>query len=137
VPILLKIAPDLTFDQIDDVITLVQKHGIAGIVATNTTINHPTPSEGGLSGAPLRVRATECVRHISRQTRGQLPIIGVGGVFTAEDAYEKIRAGANLIEVWTGMIYEGPAIVRNINRELLRLLARDGFGSIAEAVGAE
>jgi dihydroorotate dehydrogenase len=137
VPILLKIAPDLTFDQIDDVITLVQKHGIAGIVATNTTIDHPTPPEGGLSGTPLRARATECVRHVSRQTQGNLPIIGVGGVFTAEDAYEKIRAGASLIEVWTGLIYEGPAIVRNINRGLLRLLARDGFGSIAEAVGTE
>ncbi len=137
IPVLLKIAPDLTFDQIDDVIALVQKHGIAGIVATNTTVDHPTPPEGGLSGAPLRARATECIRHVSRQTHGKLPIIGVGGVFTAEDAYEKIREVASLIEVWTGMIYEGPAIVRNINRGLLRLLARDGFGSIAEAVGTE
>ena len=137
IPILLKIAPDLTFDQIDDVIALVQKHGIAGIVATNTTIDHPTPPEGGLSGAPLRARATECIRHVWRQTQGKLPIIGVGGIFTAEDAYEKIRAGASLIEIWTGMIYEGPAIARNINRGLLRLLARDGFGSIAEAVGTE
>ena len=137
VPMLIKIAPDLTFDQIDDVVTLVQKHGIAGIVATNTTIDHPTPPEGGLSGAPLRARATECVHHVCRQTQGKLPIIGVGGIFTAEDAYEKIRAGASLVEVWTGMIYEGPAIVRNINRGLLRLLARDGFGSIAEAVGTE
>ena len=137
IPILLKIAPDLTFDQIDDVIALVQKHAIAGIVATNTTIDHPIPPEGGLSGAPLRARATECIRHISRQTHGRLPIIGVGGIFTAADAYEKIRAGASLVEVWTGMVYEGPAIVRNINQGLLRLLARDGFGSIAEAVGAE
>jgi dihydroorotate dehydrogenase len=137
VPILIKIAPDLTFDQIDDVIALVQKDEIAGIVATNTTIDHPTPPEGGLSGAPLQARATECVRHIWRQTQGKLPIIGVGGIFTAEDAYEKIRAGASLVEVWTGMIYEGPSIVRNINRGLLRLLARDGFGSIAEAVGTE
>ena len=136
-PVLLKIAPDLTFDQIDDAVSLVQKHGIAGIVATNTTIDHPTPPEGGLSGAPLRTRATECIRHIWRQTSGQLPMIGVGGIFTVEDAYEKICAGASLIEVWTGMIYEGPAIVRNINRGLLRLLARDGFGSLAEAVGTK
>jgi dihydroorotate dehydrogenase len=136
-PILLKIAPDLTFDQIDDVVALVQKHKLAGVVATNTTIDHPSPSWGGLSGAPLRGRSTECVRHIRRQTNGQVPIIGVGGVFTAEDAYEKIRAGASLVEVWTGMIYEGPAIVRTINRELLRLLERDGFGSMAEAVGTE
>jgi len=136
-PILLKIAPDLTFDQIDDVIALIEKHELVGIVATNTTIDHPTPPEGGLSGAPLRARSTECIRHIHRRTNRKLPIIGVGGIFTAEDAYEKIRAGAALIEVWTGMIYEGPAIVRNINRGLLQLLDRDGFGSIAEAVGTE
>jgi len=137
IPTLLKIAPDLTFDQIDDIVTLVQKHKLAGIVATNTTTDHPIPPEGGLSGAPLRARATECVRHVRRQTKGELPIIGVGGIFTADDAYEKIRAGASLVEVWTGMIYEGPAIVRDINRGLLRLLERDGFGSIAEAVGTE
>jgi dihydroorotate dehydrogenase len=137
VPILLKIAPDLTFDEIDDILELATQHGIAGIVATNTTIDHPTPSQGGLSGAPLRARATRCVRHIWRHTGGQLPIIGVGGVFTAKDAYEKIRAGASLVEVWTGLIYEGPAIVGNINRGLLRLLERDGFHNIAEAVGTE
>lgn len=136
-PVLLKIAPDLTFDQIDDVVGLVEQHKLAGVVATNTTIDHPTPPEGGLSGAPLRARATECVRHIRRQTKGRLPIIGVGGVFTAADAYEKICAGACLVEVWTGMIFEGPSIVRDINRGLLRLLARDGFGSIADAVGTE
>ena len=130
-PILLKLAPDLTFAQIDDALELAQQHGVAGIVATNTTA---TP-EGGLSGAPLRARATECIRHVRRQSK--LPIIGVGGIFTAADTYEKIRAGASLVEVWTGMIYEGPAIVRNINRGLLRLLERDGFGSIAEAVGTE
>ena len=136
-PVLLKIAPDLTFDQIDDAVGLIERHKLAGVVATNTTIDHPTPPEGGLSGAPLRARATECIRHIRRQTKGRLPIIGVGGIFTAEDAYEKIRAGACLVEVWTGMIFEGPSIVRNINRGLLRLLARDGFGSIADAVGTE
>ena len=136
-PILLKIAPDLTFDQIDDVVALAQKHGLSGIVATNTTVDHPTPPEGGLSGAPLRARATECIRHIRRQTKGRMPVIGVGGVFTAEDAYEKMRAGASLVEIWTGMVYEGPAIVRNINRGLLRLLARDGFDDITEAVGTE
>jgi dihydroorotate dehydrogenase len=136
-PVLLKIAPDLTFEEIDDIVELAQQHGIAGVVATNTTINHPTPAQGGLSGAPLRARATKCVRHIWRHTGGQLPIIGVGGIFTTQDAYEKIRAGASLVEVWTGLIYEGPGIVGNINRGLLRLLARDGFHSIAEAVGTE
>jgi dihydroorotate dehydrogenase len=130
-PVLLKLSPDLTFEQLDDALDLAQQHAIAGIVATNTTA---TP-EGGLSGAPLRARATECIRHIRRQSK--LPIIGVGGIFTAADAYEKIRAGASLVEVWTGMVYEGPAIVRNINRGLLRLLERDGFGSMVEAVGTE
>jgi dihydroorotate dehydrogenase len=136
-PVLLKIAPDLTFEQIDDVLEVAQQHGISGIVATNTTTNHLTPPKGGLSGAPLRARATECVRHIWRQTHGNLPIVGVGGVFTATDAYEKIRAGATLVEVWTGLVYEGPGIVRAINSGLLRLLERDGFGSIADAVGTE
>jgi dihydroorotate dehydrogenase len=134
-PVLVKVAPDLTFDQLDDVLELARKHGTAGIVATNTTVNHPTPPEGGLSGVPLRGRATEFVRHIRRQTRGQLPVIGVGGIFNAADAYEKIRAGASLVEVWTGMIYEGPSIAAEINRGLLRLLERDGFGSITQAVG--
>ena len=136
-PVLLKIAPDLSFEQIDVVVELALKHGIAGIVATNTTIDHPTPSQGGLSGAPLRAHSTKCVRHIWRQTQGRLPVVGVGGIFTADDAYEKIRAGANLIEVWTGLVYEGPAIVRNINSGLLQLLERDGFSHIAEAVGTE
>lgn len=137
VPVLLKIAPDLTPEQMDEVVVLAFKHNVAGIVAVNTTLDHPAPPEGGLSGAPLRARATECVRHLRRQTQGRLPIVGVGGIFTAEDAYEKIRAGANLVEVWTGMIYEGPAIARNINRGLLQLLQRDGFGHVAEAVGTE
>jgi dihydroorotate dehydrogenase len=132
-PVLLKLAPDLTFEQMDEALELAQKHKLAGIVATNTTIDHPVPPEGGLSGAPLRVRATECVRHLRRQSK--LPIIGVGGIFGAADAYEKIRAGASLVEVWTGLIYEGPSLVRDINHGLLRLLERDGFGSIAEAVG--
>ncbi|MEI6083424.1 MAG: quinone-dependent dihydroorotate dehydrogenase [Verrucomicrobiota bacterium] len=136
-PVLLKLAPDLTFDQLDDALDLIQKHKLAGVVATNTTIDHPVPPEGGLSGKPLRERATECVRHIYRQTHSKLPIIGVGGIYTAADAYEKIRAGASLVEVWTGLIYEGPAMVAKINRGLLRLLERDGLNNIAEAIGSE
>lgn len=136
-PVLVKVAPDLTFEQLDDVLELARKHNLAGIIATNTTVDHPVPPEGGLSGAPLRGRATEFVRHIRRQTRGQLKVVGVGGIFTAADAYERIRAGANLVEVWTGLVYEGPAMVARINRHLLRLLERDGFGNIAEAVGTE
>lgn len=136
-PVWLKLAPDLTFEQIDEALGLVQQYQLAGVVATNTTIDHPVPPEGGLSGKPLRQRATKCVRHIYRQTHGKLPIIGVGGIYTAADAYEKIRAGASLVEVWTGLIYEGPAMVANINRGLLSLLARDGFNNVADAVGSE
>src|SRR5258705_8209519 len=110
-PVLLKLAPDLSFDEMDEALQLAQKHRLAGIVATNTTVDHPAPPEGGLSGAPLRARATECIRHLRRQSK--LPIIGVGGVFSAADAYEKIRAGASLVEVWTGLIYKGPALVRD------------------------
>jgi dihydroorotate dehydrogenase len=134
-PVLLKLAPDLSFEQMDDAVALAESHHLDGFVATNTTVEHPVPPEGGLSGAPLRRRSTECVRHLRRGSR--LPIIGVGGIFSAADAYEKIRAGASLVEVFTGLIYEGPALVRDIHRGLLRLLERDGFGSLAEAVGTE
>jgi dihydroorotate dehydrogenase len=134
-PVLLKLAPDLTFDQLDDALVLVQKHKLAGIVATNTTLDHPVPPEGGLSGKPLRDRATECIRHLYRQSSGTVPLIGVGGIFSAEDAYEKICAGASLVEVWTGLIYEGPALVAKINHGLCHFLERDGFGGIHEAIG--
>jgi dihydroorotate dehydrogenase len=136
-PVLLKLAPDLAFEQIDDALELARQHGVAGIVATNTTVQHPTPPEGGLSGAPLRARSTACIRHIHRQSRGALPIIGVGGVFSAEHAWEKIRAGASLVEVWTGLVYEGPFIARHINRGLVRRLERAGLDHIGQAVGAD
>jgi len=136
-PVLVKLSPDLTFDQIDQVIELVAKHAIAGIVATNTTIKHSTQYEGGMSGLPLRSRSTECIAHISKQTLGKLPIIGVGGIFSASDAYEKICAGACLVEVWTGLVYEGPSIALNINKGLRKLLERDGFKNITEAIGSK
>lgn len=123
-PILLKIAPDLTSQQIDDVIDLAMEIKLDGLVATNTTISREqlqTTSSalesigaGGLSGAPVRKRSTEIVQYIHQKTRGQLPVIASGGIFTAEDAKEKLAAGASLIQVWTGFIYEGPAIVKNI-----------------------
>jgi dihydroorotate dehydrogenase len=123
-PILLKIAPDLTPQQIDDVIDLAMEIKLDGLVATNTTISreqlHTTGQElesigaGGLSGAPVRKRATEIVQYIHQKTKGQLPIIASGGIFTAADAKEKLAAGASLVQVWTGFIYEGPAIVKNI-----------------------
>lgn len=129
-PILLKIAPDLSFDQLDDVIEILKETELAGIVATNTTISrdliHATPKQieeigaGGLSGKPLRKTSTEIVKYISNKTQGKLPIIAVGGIFTAEDAIEKLEAGASLVQVYTGFIYEGPMIVKNICKTLIK-----------------
>jgi len=124
-PILLKIAPDLTIEQIDDVIDLALEIKLDGLVACNTTIDRSSltadskkKSEaigaGGLSGAPARKKSTEIINYISKKTNGQIPIIASGGIFTAEDAKEKITAGASLLQVWTGFVYEGPGIVKNI-----------------------
>jgi len=120
----LKIAPDLTWQQVDDVIDLALEIKLDGLVATNTTISREqlqtTNDEvqaigaGGLSGAPVRKRSTEIVRYIHQKTNGRIPVIASGGIFTAEDAKEKLAAGASLVQVWTGFIYEGPAIVKNI-----------------------
>ncbi|MGN7720333.1 quinone-dependent dihydroorotate dehydrogenase [Chitinophaga sp. 22620] len=123
-PILLKIAPDLTNEQLDDIIEIVQDTGLAGIVATNTTISREglsTPAAelekigaGGLSGLPVKERATDVIRYIHKGSGGKIPIIAVGGIFTAADAQEKLDAGASLVQVYTGFIYEGPAIVKKI-----------------------
>ena len=127
-PLLLKIAPDLSWDQIDDVIDLAMEIKLDGLVATNTTISRAglqTNDEkikelgaGGLSGYPLKNRSTEIVQYIHQKTRGEIPIIASGGIFTADDAKEKFRAGASLIQVWTGFIYEGPGIVKKIIKDL-------------------
>ena len=128
-PILLKIAPDLTTSQIEDVIDLALEINLDGLVAANTTINREgltsDPSllesigNGGLSGRPVRERATEMVDYIHQKTGGKIPIIASGGVFTANDAAEKLAAGAAMVEVWTGFIYEGPMIVKRISSSLL------------------
>ena len=127
-PIFLKIAPDLTKEQVDDVIDLSLEIKLDGIVAANTTISRDdlvTDSPklaiigaGGLSGKPLRQKSTEIVRYINDRTGGQVPLIASGGIFSGEDAIEKFRAGASLVQVWTGFIYEGPSIVMNICRVL-------------------
>jgi dihydroorotate dehydrogenase len=127
-PILLKIAPDLTAGQLDDVIDLSMEIKLDGLVAANTTVSRvglvtadaeiTAMGAGGLSGWPLRHRSTELVNYIYKKTNGQIPVIASGGIFTADDVKEKIAAGAVLIQVWTGFIYEGPAIVKKISREL-------------------
>jgi dihydroorotate dehydrogenase len=127
-PILLKIAPDLTWYQLDDVIDLASEIGLDGLVATNTTISRDNLTTsikqmqsigaGGLSGRPLEQRSTEVLEYIIKKTKGNIPVIGSGGIFTAADAKKKIKAGASLIEVWTGFIYEGPVIVKKICNSL-------------------
>ncbi|WP_118951069.1 quinone-dependent dihydroorotate dehydrogenase [Taibaiella helva] len=123
-PILLKIAPDLTLEQLDDIIDIVHNTGIQGIVATNTTISRAglqtadkeveAMGAGGVSGLPVKDKATDVIRYIHQRSNGAIPIIAAGGIFTARDAQEKLDAGASLVQVYTGFIYEGPRIVRNI-----------------------
>ncbi|MDX9976153.1 MAG: quinone-dependent dihydroorotate dehydrogenase [FCB group bacterium] len=125
-PLLVKIAPDLSWEQIDDVLQVIADAGLSGIIATNTTIGREglttaIDEAGGLSGMPLRARATEVIAHIHKVTEGRLPIVGVGGIFTGSDAKEKIDAGAVLVQLYTGFIYEGPMVLRALCRELIRL----------------
>ena len=127
-PILLKIAPDLTNEQLDDIVEIVINTKIAGLVATNTTIARSGLSynkefiekigAGGLSGKPVKNRSTEVIRYISKKSKGKFPIIGVGGIHSPQDAIEKLEAGASLIQIYTGFIYEGPSLVKRINKEL-------------------
>ncbi|MDB9315081.1 quinone-dependent dihydroorotate dehydrogenase [Spirulina sp. CS-785/01] len=148
-PITVKIAPDLSDEAILAVLELAKTYQVAGIIATNTTIRRDqlqtqviektgkpvTEEAGGISGQPLKKRSTEVIRLIWRETGGQLPIIGVGGIFTAADAWEKITAGACLLQVYTGLVYEGPGMVKRILTGLLERLEESGFASLQEAVG--
>lgn len=127
-PILLKIAPDLTDAQLDDIIEIVNETKIAGIIATNTTLSRDGLSSetslkeqsGGLSGKPLTQRSTEVIRYLSEKSNRSFPIIGVGGIHSPQDAIEKLNAGASLIQIYTGFIYEGPGLIKKINKEILR-----------------
>lgn len=148
-PIFVKIAPDLEWEAISDIMAIAQSYNLAGLIATNTTISReglqtqiiektgksPQEEAGGISGRPVRDRSTEVIRFIHQQSQGQIPIIGVGGIFTAEDAWEKITAGACLIQTYTGWIYEGPMMVSRILTGLLTKLEENGLNSISEAVG--
>jgi dihydroorotate dehydrogenase len=141
-PVLVKIAPDMDFSQADDIAEVAMSEKISGIIATNATaflretLVSGSQEPGGLSGKPLRALATSFVRHLYRAVAGKLPIIGVGGIFTAQDAYEKMKAGACSVQIYTGFVYEGPAVVKRINQGLIRLMERDGFKSISEAIGS-
>ena len=148
-PLLVKIAPDLAWEDITAIVELVQRYELAGVIATNTTIRRdglktaqilatgqsPAQEAGGLSGAPLRSRSTEVIRYIWELTQGTVPIIGVGGVFTAQDAWEKLAAGSSLVQVYTGWTYEGPWMVRRILEGLGVALGHHRLRHIKEVIG--
>lgn len=143
-PILLKIAPDMSDEQMRDVVQAAVAEGVSGLIATNSTLSRDAvkghahaEQAGGLSGRPMTERATAWIREIYQEVGSQVPIIGVGGIFNGEDAYRKIRAGASLIQVYTGMIYEGPGIAKKINKQLVRLLEQDGFAHLKDAIGVD
>ncbi len=142
VPIFVKISPDMADADMEDVAEVALELQLAGIIATNTTIRRDGPtahveSVGGLSGKPLRDRAATVIRFLHCRTQGRIPLIGVGGIFTAEDAYARLRAGASLVQIYTGLIYEGPYLPRRINEGLLKLMERDGVNRVADIVGID
>ena len=144
-PLLVKLSPDLAVADLEQIAAVARKTSIAGIIATNTTIGREglrssaeeiqACGEGGLSGLPLRVPSNRMISRLYQLTAGQIPLIGVGGIFTAEDAWEKICAGASLVQLYTGLIYQGPGIVAEINKGLHKIIEHEGIRSLDEAVG--
>jgi dihydroorotate dehydrogenase len=143
-PLLLKIAPDLTDEDLRDIAEVALAGGLDGLIVTNTTIARPDSlvsaakgETGGLSGTPLFEASTRVLREVYRLTGGKIPLIGVGGIASGGDAYAKIRAGASLVQIYSALIYQGTALVPRINRELAQYLRRDGFANLAQAVGVD
>jgi dihydroorotate dehydrogenase len=145
VPLLVKLSPDLGQHELEMIVDVIESLKIDGIIATNTTVSRDNLrtgakrvaafGEGGLSGRPLKNVSTKMIAQLYELTRGRIPLVGVGGIFTAEDAWEKISAGASLVQLYTGFIYQGPNIAREINEGLSRILEREGFANVDEAVG--
>ncbi|MYL96529.1 quinone-dependent dihydroorotate dehydrogenase [Novosphingobium sp. FGD1] len=142
-PVFLKVAPDLEPADIDAIARIAIERRLGALIVSNTTISRPALASahrsetGGLSGAPLRDLAQQRLRDFRKATGGAVPLVGVGGIATAEDAFARIRAGASLVQLYSAMVYEGPSIARTINSGLAKLLKREGFASIADAVGSE
>jgi dihydroorotate dehydrogenase len=144
VPLVVKIAPDASDDDLDDIVAVCRELRMDGIIVGNTTLSRP-PSllsarrgeTGGLSGAPLTALSTDVLRRTAQRVERQFPLVGCGGVGSGADAYAKIRAGATLVQLYSAMVYEGPPLIRRIKDELAALLARDGFATVTEAVGAD
>jgi dihydroorotate dehydrogenase len=144
VPLIVKIAPDATDDDLDDIVAVSRALRIDGIIVGNTTLSRPASlrsprrrEAGGLSGTPLAELSTEVLRRTARRVEGHFPLIGCGGVGSGVDAYAKIRAGASLVQLYSMLVYEGPPLVRRIKDELAALLARDGLVSVSQAIGAD
>jgi dihydroorotate dehydrogenase len=142
-PLLVKLAPDLDGKALENSVRVIQEFSIQGIIVTNTTVERPEliskyrTETGGLSGKPLQKRSTAMIRTLFAELGADIPIIGVGGIFNGADAYEKIRAGAAAVQIYTALIYEGPGLVRKVKEELANLLESDGYKSVSEAVGAD
>ena len=142
-PVFLKVAPDLEEDDLGRIVRSAVDHGIAAIIVSNTTVSRPplksahANAAGGLSGRPLKPLALDALRKFRRASGGEIPLIGVGGIENADDAWERIRAGASLVQLYSAMVYEGPGIARRIAGGLAERVKREGFANIAEAVGTE
>ena len=142
VPMLLKVSPDLSFAQLDAIVELALKHHLTGIIATNTTTSRAglsrDPGEaGGLSGRPLAARSLEVLRHLRGALGERLPIVSVGGIASADDVYTRLKLGASLVQLYTSLVYQGPGLVRSINRGLLQRLERDGAPTLESVIGAD
>ena len=141
IPLLVKVAPDLTWEELDEVLAACSDRDIEGIIATNTTssrggLQENLDEQGGLSGAPLAERSCEVVRYIYQKTNGELPIVGVGGVSSASGVLKLMSSGASLVQLYTGFVYEGPGLVRKVKRDLVRFIDKNGLRSITEIIGS-
>jgi dihydroorotate dehydrogenase len=142
-PVFLKVAPDLGEGEPDQIVRVAIQHGVDALIVANTTVSRPplksryAGERGGLSGAPLKALALKALRDFRSASGGQIPLIGVGGIATADDAWERIRAGASLVQLYSAMVYQGPGIAGRIARGLAQRLKREGYANIAEAVGTE
>ncbi len=144
-PVFIKLSPDISFEALDSILEVAKKHRIHGIITTNLTkkrnnpliVDENVPVVGGVSGKPVQDLSDKLLSYIHKKEKSRFVLIGCGGIFTAEDAYKKIRAGASLVQMITGMIFEGPQVISEINRGLVKLLDRDGFNNVNEAVGVD
>ena len=142
IPLLLKVSPDIKDDNISNIVDVAKKNNISAIILTNTTngnrnnlISESKKEEGGLSGEPLKKISTDLIKKFYRELNGEIPIIGVGGIDSGKSAYEKLVAGASLLQLYTGFVYKGPSVVKDIKKELIQILKSEGFNNIKDVIG--